>query len=188
MSCCQCLEIYSSQTEYKKRHGHYHHVIIQKSESIYWCNVCSKVYPTLNAANRHKRLVHDKKHQCRHCHERFASKWHYDRHQRKHKQSQIEVLHEGGRGGGSYKCGVCDKVLSDRTSLETHIKLQHESRAKEYVCRHCKKRFAKRTALEIHTASHLKRDERLCGFKCPLCDNMFTLESNLKRHLKKQHQ
>lgn len=152
---------------------------MQKSESVYWCSICCKSYPTLNAANRHQRLVHDKKHQCSYCNERFASKWHLTRHQRKH-----GLVLENGEG---HKCGVCDKVLSDRRSLETHIKLQHEARAKEFVCRHCKKRFAKRTALEIHTASHLKRGERCDAFKCSLCDQTFTLKSNLTKHNTKYH-
>ena len=76
---------------------------------------------------------------------------------------------------GQYVCKICNKVLSQQSSLSRH-KLTHKD-AKEHICDQCPKTFSQRAHLTIHTEK--KHNNQ---FICKICNTNFSQSSSLSRH------
>ncbi len=48
-----------------------------------------------------------------------------------------------------FPCGVCGKLLTNRTKLAQHVKVIHEDQ-KDFACAFCHQRFASKSNLKIH--------------------------------------
>ena len=81
---------------------------------------------------------------------------------------------------GQFTCHECDFECCSKISMQNH-KAIHQ---KKFECKTCGKCFGKGYNLKLHQQVHDVGKERL---KCPKCQNTFTLNDNLARHLKKHH-
>ncbi|XP_067651264.1 zinc finger protein 208-like [Haliotis asinina] len=88
-----------------------------------------------------------------------------------------------------YVCHICSEtfeaVLVLKQHLQTHMvkgEADVKSIAKPHMCTECGQRFLRAYDLKHHLEIHARG-----GYKCSLCDQVFTFQSWLKRHLKKAH-
>ncbi|KAI9279636.1 hypothetical protein BY458DRAFT_502358 [Sporodiniella umbellata] len=49
-----------------------------------------------------------------------------------------------------------------------------------YICQYCPKTFSRPSSLQVHTYSHTGEKP----FECTICGKLFSVQSNMKRHLK----
>ena len=87
---------------------------------------------------------------------------------------------------GKFKCEQCDKLYSNRTSLNYHVASKHESdeEKKSFMCELCNSEFTSDASLCRHVETvHQPSTE----IKCETCGEDFTRADNLKRHLKEKH-
>lgn len=80
-----------------------------------------------------------------------------------------------------YSCSKCPMRFFLEAELAKHMS-SHRNR--KYVCGLCGKAFVCRSQLEIHQNVHTGEKP----FKCALCNSSFSHPSNLRRHMKLQHQ
>ena len=82
-------------------------------------------------------------------------------------------------GKTQYKCKVCSKVCSSRSSVHSHYTQKHTTR---FQCNFddCNRCFACDAQLKIHQRSHTNDKP----FACKFCDKSFTIKSILTRHVR----
>jgi len=86
--------------------------------------------------------------------------------------------------GVTYQCDLCEAVLKNKSSLESHRKAHVEKKEKNHQCNMCEKRFHTKGQLKAHINSfHLNIREH----KCPSCDKEFTNFSTLTAHINATH-
>ena len=79
-----------------------------------------------------------------------------------------------------FVCPRCQKELSDKSALRTHIEGVHEK--KRHKCDQCEKDFASRGALRNH--KHTKHEgKKIMQKQCPHCNNSFRAGGNYNQHL-----
>ena len=77
----------------------------------------------------------------------------------------------------SFKCDVCDKVLTTKSNLFKHNRSVHEKIS--FICSLCNKSFSRKDAMKRHKkAVH----ERILDFQCKTCFAKFTKKTDLTRH------
>ena len=78
------------------------------------------------------------------------------------------------------KCPICEKILSEKGHLKTHIKLVHE-RNKAHVCHMCGKGFGEPILLRRHINGIHERKKK---FVCQKCSAGYTRKEYLEKHIK----
>ncbi|XP_046380516.2 uncharacterized protein LOC124151881 [Haliotis rufescens] len=102
---------------------------------------------------------------------------------------ETPVSEEPESTGCKYVCHICrqtfEAVFYLKQHLQTHV-INLESgekyEAKPHVCSICGKRFLRAYDLQHHLNIHARG-----GYKCSLCEKVFSFQSWLKRHLKRAH-
>ena len=83
----------------------------------------------------------------------------------------------------SFKCGVCQKLLSSRETLKIHLETVHENK-KDFECDTCNKKFYTKRVLSQHIKMvHMRKREN----QCPACPKKFSKKAYLRAHLKYKH-
>ncbi|XP_061197166.1 histone-lysine N-methyltransferase MECOM-like isoform X2 [Saccostrea echinata] len=83
--------------------------------------------------------------------------------------------------GKKFCCENCDKVFTDPSNLQRHIRSQHIG-ARSHACGECGKTFATSSGLKQHQHIH----SSVKPFQCEVCLKAYTQFSNLCRH-KRMH-
>ena len=78
-----------------------------------------------------------------------------------------------------FKCEICEKCLSDKSNLNTHM-TTHYGKTKDIECPNCKKKFNTR----INLNRHIKDVHGEKKFNCKLCGKKFPTRFNYERHMK----
>ncbi|XP_028899362.2 zinc finger protein 845-like [Zeugodacus cucurbitae] len=85
-----------------------------------------------------------------------------------------------------FKCQLCEKVLCDRSNLESHLQHFHDSKERTtYKCEICSKCFYRRKVLARHNLIHAPEEER--NVKCTQCEKTFCNQYTMKQHLNLSH-
>uniref|UniRef100_W8AJU8 Transcription factor grauzone n=1 Tax=Ceratitis capitata TaxID=7213 RepID=W8AJU8_CERCA len=85
-----------------------------------------------------------------------------------------------------FKCQHCDKVLCDRSSLESHLQHFHDSNERiVYKCDICSKGFFRRKVLARHYLIHAPEEQKTV--KCTQCEKTFCNQYSMKQHLNLTH-
>ena len=83
-----------------------------------------------------------------------------------------------------FKCGICDKYLSEKGKLNKHIASIHEKK-KPFKCDTCDYRCSQKSSLTKHiTFVH----EGKKPFKYEACDYSFSEKGSLKKHAASVHE
>ncbi|XP_076087316.1 MDS1 and EVI1 complex locus protein EVI1-A-like isoform X2 [Mytilus galloprovincialis] len=106
---------------------------------------------------------------CDHCQQDFDSRGEMIRHQISHLTMR------------KYGCENCDKIFTDPSNLQRHIRSQHVG-ARCHTCTDCGKTFATSSGLKQHQHIH----STIKPFQCEVCFKAYTQFSNLCRH-KRMH-
>ena len=80
------------------------------------------------------------------------------------------------------QCTKCDKQLSSKGYLKTHMMIHSEHREK-FPCNICEIECATEHYLKKHKQTHDEQEQ----FPCDICSDQFTLKANLKRHKLSKH-
>ena len=89
-----------------------------------------------------------------------------------------QISHDSGK---KFSCENCDKVFTDPSNLQRHIRSQHVG-ARSHACSECGKTFATSSGLKQHQHIH----SSVKPFQCEVCLKAYTQFSNLCRH-KRMH-
>ena len=81
-----------------------------------------------------------------------------------------------------YACSKCDATFINKDNLETHFKVKHDRESLQiHICPHCAKPFDLVASLNKHIQSIHDKVE----YVCHVCNAIFYLKSNLKRHIER---
>ena len=165
MDCSFCLRKFADKSNLKKH-------IQSKHEGIKFpCNNCQLQFSKKSNLKRHFDAEHKEiRYNCKLCHYQGKSQQQLNQH--------YETAHEGVR----YPCEHCDEKFTTKGYVKFHIESVHEN-IKRFNCGKCDMQYSTKQHLKIH----LQNMHEEVKFSCELCNNMYTLESSLRRHLKSAH-
>lgn len=181
-----------------------HQMIHQKLPKCHNCTLCSAAFTTIRSLRRHQ-YTHcdnrDKEFICEYCGKRFAYALTLKNHRLSHSEERphscricgtsfkrISHLraHEQGVHNlndrcqpKNYTCGICQKGMVKKESLEAHMK-EHTGEL-NYKCNDCHKKFATNTGLNIHIS--MARCEHYIK-SCNVCQLEFKADEPICEHLK----
>ena len=90
----------------------------------------------------------------------------------------------------SHECNTCHKTFTRKASLINHKNknICDEYNKLPYKCTHCSKKYLSQKSLSVHernkhSLNNNKKYNEKKKIKCLLCNNKFSRNSNLKKHL-----
>ncbi|KAK3915506.1 Protein glass [Frankliniella fusca] len=86
-----------------------------------------------------------------------------------------------GAAGNPFQCTLCGKVLSNRTSLNVHVRSHTGERP--YRCTVCPAAFTDLSNWRRHRVVHTKAKR----YQCQACPSRFSQSGNLRMHVRKHH-
>lgn len=86
-------------------------------------------------------------------------------------------------GERPFKCDICDKYFSQKSSLNTH-KRKHTGE-KPFKCKDCQKTFSAQSYLVSHQWTHYKKVDGV--FICPDCNLSFENRGNFSQHIRSHY-
>ncbi|XP_071037812.1 histone-lysine N-methyltransferase PRDM9-like [Parasteatoda tepidariorum] len=134
------------------------------------CDVCSSLFTSVDAMERHRRKHphqgHDRRHRCPHC----VYSTNHSGDLRRHL-----TTHTGERSNG---CPHCLKTFTQEGYLKTHLKIHSGERP--FSCGVCGRDFTRIGDLETHERSH----SGIRPYRCSTCGRDFTRSSDLHKHIR----
>nr|XP_042902723.1 histone-lysine N-methyltransferase PRDM9 isoform X2 [Parasteatoda tepidariorum] len=134
------------------------------------CNVCSSLFTSVDAMERHRRKHphqgHDRRHRCPHCVYSTNLSCNLRRHL---------ATHTGERRHG---CPHCHKTFTEKGSLKAHLRIHSGERP--FSCGVCGRDFTQKGHLEVHERSH----SGIRPYRCSTCGRDFTHSSHLQAHIR----
>lgn len=140
------------------------------------CTKCDARFKMRGDLLRHVRTVHERKksYTCTTCGKMFGHSGHLNRH--------VESVHKKLR---RHKCGLCGDQFFQASHLQSHVAHVHNHR-RPFECKFCYLRLATESGLR----NHLKNLHNATNLHvCPdhTCAKGFLLESDLRRHVRREH-
>lgn len=89
-----------------------------------------------------------------------------------------------------FKCKECDFQAKDLKGLNFHTS-SHHSITKNFICNICQKGFNALQSMKTHQLTHIDETEKnilKSQYKCVTCGGGFLSKSNLKFHIRNQHE
>uniref|UniRef100_A0A182SCG1 C2H2-type domain-containing protein n=1 Tax=Anopheles maculatus TaxID=74869 RepID=A0A182SCG1_9DIPT len=188
--CSQPLENFSYlQVHYRREHGTKGYIRccakqfyrrfqlldhIAAHKGTIKCEVCQKSYKSSRYLALHMMKSHsreeDRPFKCDKCHQSFHKEHLLKAHQANHL---------------SEKCPICDKVVSSKYALKTHVSHMHGSDSNQ-ICDVCGKEFRTKLAMDRHINEHMGL-EVVQKVQCNVCHRWFHGKYNLRKHVRFMH-
>lgn len=168
-----------------------------KSNKVYTCPDCGKVYKCPVALKKHSYKHNGKElpFGCNICGKRFLVNIVLKEHLMRHAGIKNYVCPYCGLGFTSkpecnkhinthtrektFKCPQCDHSTHTKHLLNRHIRVIHD-KIKKYICQYCSKAFSQSNTWRNHEKLHT--GER--PYECQICDKNYIYASDLKKHLR----
>jgi len=200
--CPDCRESFTTAALLASHRREVHAISPQPGDDLS-CTQCGQQCANKKALNAHV-LIHDKKHVCMVCNQKFAVRYALHCHKilQHGGESLVEPvdcpecgksfsnelrmkLHRSGTHQQSrskhHRCVVCNAKFRNDFFLDAHIRRAHKDQ-QELKCFHCVETFETLTSLHEHARVHDKR------FECRLCSRRFPDGSELKKHTLAEHE
>ncbi|XP_058451233.1 zinc finger protein ZFP2-like [Malaya genurostris] len=166
--CCGCHESFQNEEDLRL-HSEEKHAIrksaVDASRPLQ-CDVCYKLFRTLESLRIHQRFVYRPKNfVCSICNRAFDTR---------SKLTSHELVHSDQR---NFQCDKCDKSFKKSIDLRSHQLLHNEKREE---CTVCGLRFHRKSNLKMHMRKH----QDTFFYACPDCPKQFKNNSHLKEHYK----
>ena len=127
-SCKYCQERFVTRAEQLA-----HSNTVHAGEGEYVCHLCGKKMKTILSLENHVKLHSGvKEFKCGQCGAAFATNHSLKCHKKIHERNEAG---DGADGMGGYSCPVCKKTMSNKSSLNQHLKTHMGT--KPYQCQHC---------------------------------------------------
>lgn len=191
-SCKYCEEHFMTRAEQLA-----HSNTVHAGEGDFVCHLCGKKMKTILSLENHVKLHSGlKEFKCDMCDSAFATNHSLKCHKKIHDRGPDNSL--------QYVCHVCQKPMSNKSSLNQHLKT-HQS-TKPHQCQHCSASFIHKNRLEIHMRKHTGEFPHTCAdcgkgfrstssmnshrqyvhserkFACEICQKAFKTSRDLKVH------
>ncbi|ETN66450.1 zinc finger protein 425 [Anopheles darlingi] len=138
------------------------------------CKICNKSYKSSRYLALHTMKSHSKEEdrpfKCTKCRQSFHKEHLLKAHQANHL---------------SEKCPICEKVVSSKYALKTHVAHMHGNDG-NHICDVCGKEFRTKQAMERHINEHLGL-EVVQKVQCHECNRWFHGKYNLRKHIRFMH-
>ena len=157
------MENKKRKTYYKHRtNRHEHDQFIGKHLKNIVCDLCNTNFETFAALRQHFAGVHKQWGYVVCCNKKFFNRTRLVDHIHSHFNPDL------------FKCKQCDRVMSDRLRLESHMLRFHGATELEKKhCDVCQKPFIDGYSLKIHKLTHLPEEEK--KFPCEECGKLLVL-------------
>lgn len=76
------------------------------------------------------------------------------------------------------KCDFCEKILTTKAALRSHIRQVHLESMEDHRCEECGKNFKNHKMLYCHRQTHIREK----NYECPICLKKFISNAKLNRH------
>ncbi|EFX72548.1 hypothetical protein DAPPUDRAFT_308202 [Daphnia pulex] len=152
-----CDFMYSSLKELKE------HLIEHHPEKVFHCELCDKVFLTQLNLTLHQVTFTLAK--CQQCNKTL-------------KVSSMKNHLKSHSGVKSHLCELCGRSFVFKSSLNSHIRINHNGEAKPFMCTICGHTCSRKQLLDDHERIHT--NER--PFECSICDKRFRTKSTLATH------
>ncbi|CAH0394608.1 unnamed protein product [Bemisia tabaci] len=165
--CFICLKGFQTR-QHLQRHEFTHR---EKTER---CRQCNRSFESLDLLKEHRITEHTngKKWVCKTCGLAYDKELSYRDH--------VNKIHLGKRK--RYKCEICNKLLSNRTCYDTHMRTH--SGEKPFSCKTCGNSYCDKYSMAKHEKQvHGTQVE----FTCPLCRKTYHRSCLLSEHIKWTH-
>ncbi|XP_065086799.1 transcription factor grauzone-like [Ochlerotatus camptorhynchus] len=152
-----------------KRRSLLEHITFHADPDAFRCKVCNKKYKNKDTLDMHMLDMHSNEDQrpfkCDHCPQSFARK-------------NALVLHMESHQ--KFECSQCDKLLSSKQALKTHVVNMHSDKDRSMVCDTCGQEFRSKQCFERHVNEHMGIVQR---FQCGICQRWLKGERNFQNHI-----
>ena len=177
----------------------------KKSEKIFLCEHCNKLFSTKGNLRNHISTIHKnyRPFKCSfpNCEKKYECECKLIAHERTHtgiKPFVCPICQNSFFGKGNlkehlkthseirpFKCPLCDNTYKTNGALKKHIKINHDHILK-FSCEYCEKKFGTNSALKQHIIKHTKEKK----FKCKYigCEKCFTEKRNMEKHYNRHFQ
>ncbi|XP_055694505.1 zinc finger protein 879-like isoform X2 [Lutzomyia longipalpis] len=211
MTCLRCEITFPNNLAYRRHYRKEH--LVKSSKDPMTCTRCQITFSNAAAYHRHYKEQHRKRKRvnkslkieekakylknekpkfCRTCQITFSDLSSYMRHYRREHEKRREGVPEnqdwklGPNGEKRIGCRRCKTTFPDMLAYGRHYRLMHETKKPRLrettVCEDCGKTVPLHR-IKIHQASHRGKT-----FFCSICGSGFTLEHNLKHHMRIHNQ
>ncbi|ODM91403.1 putative zinc finger protein, partial [Orchesella cincta] len=172
-------------------YNHQSHMRTHTNEKPYSCSVCRNTFTHPTSLKNHMKRIHStvkvNPFSCLFCDKRF-----YGSYSQPHKRTtkgfhwkHYLVVHTNRVHSGEkrFQCVFCEKLLTERSYLSSHIRGNHISNEKPYFCKECRASFYRPGTLTEHIRKiHEDKDPK--PFKCILCKRGFPTNTHMLYHLR----
>ncbi|XP_052767887.1 zinc finger protein 69-like [Mya arenaria] len=160
--CIECGAHFSRGPDFKR------HMWTHTGETPYQCSICQKGFRQPGEFGRHMRW-HRGGNTCRYCGKRLVRDEELRRHELKH-ELEMNITD----GILKLRCNVCGKILKDEFNLKNHIRVRHgQNEDIQSIGGDSILTSKSNTKLSIRQS-----------IKCPLCEKVFSTNSNMNKHFR----
>lgn len=149
---------------------------LKNEDPIYSCDICSYKDKYKSSVKRHKRAIHNDKHNCKECDFSTTIAERLKHHVLSHVDPQIQ----------SFKCTKCDKLFRQPSSRSRHVTKVH--RNGRHTCKICNRVFTLKETLRVHlgnihkVGSYIKKE-----YPCEYCSHITYRRDALRKHISVKH-
>ena len=108
-------------------------------------------------------------------------------------QNHNKKLFECNEKKKTFKCEICDKFFSQKSTLKWHTKVHEERYKRKWSCTQCNKTTTTKYGIQMHIRHVHENVPREVGevidlWRCGQCEKWFNRKSNRDQHEKYVHQ